>query len=118
MTDATTGVTLTTPQPVTPTANQQLKYAEQPLTLTVKNAAHTGSVALTYTFEVATDAAFASKVYTKDGVAEGAAQTAQQIDKLADSSATDEERQARKRRLLKGPKEFRDIRRDRPKPKR
>jgi hypothetical protein len=43
---------------------------------------------------------------------------AQQIDKLADSSATDEERQARKRRLLKGPKEFRDIRRDRPKPKR
>jgi hypothetical protein len=34
----------------------------------------------------------------------------QQIDKLGDSSATDEERQARKRRLLKGPKEFRDIR--------
>jgi hypothetical protein len=33
-----------------------------------------------------------------------------QIDKLGDASATAEERQTRKRRLLKGPKEFRDIR--------
>jgi hypothetical protein len=33
-----------------------------------------------------------------------------QIDKLGDASATNEERQSRKRRLLKGPKEFRDIR--------
>jgi Arc/MetJ-type ribon-helix-helix transcriptional regulator len=41
----------------------------------------------------------------------------EQIDKLADSSATAEERQMRKRRLLKGPKEFRDIRLDLPKPK-
>jgi hypothetical protein len=41
----------------------------------------------------------------------------QQIDKLADSSATNEERQQRKRRLLKGPKEFRDIRGDFSKPK-
>jgi len=42
----------------------------------------------------------------------------QQIDKLADSSATVEERQQRKRRLLKGPTEFRDIREDLAKPKR
>jgi hypothetical protein len=41
----------------------------------------------------------------------------QQIDKLADSSTTHEERQQRKRRLLKGPTEFRDIRGDIPKPK-
>jgi hypothetical protein len=34
----------------------------------------------------------------------------QEIDRLSDPSATDEERQRRKRRLLKGPKEFRDIR--------
>jgi len=33
-----------------------------------------------------------------------------QIDRLGDPSATDEERQQRKRRLLKGPKEFREIR--------
>jgi len=41
---------------------------------------------------------------------------AQQIDKMADSSATNEERHTRKRRLLKGPGEFRDMRS--PKPKR
>lgn len=41
-----------------------------------------------------------------------------QIDKLSDPSASPEERQQRKRRLLKGPKEFRDIRRGiRPKSK-
>jgi hypothetical protein len=42
----------------------------------------------------------------------------QQIDKLIDPSAPAEERQQRKRRLLKGPREFRDIRGDLAKPKR
>jgi hypothetical protein len=41
----------------------------------------------------------------------------QQIDKLSDPSATAEEQQKRKRRLLKGPGEFRHIRGDLPKPK-
>ena len=36
----------------------------------------------------------------------------QVIDGLADRSATSEERESRKRRLLKGPKEFRNMRRD------
>jgi hypothetical protein len=40
---------------------------------------------------------------------------AQQIDHLSDPSATDEQRQTRKRRLLKGPQEFRDIRGDKSK---
>ena len=35
---------------------------------------------------------------------------AQEIDRISDQSATNEERQLRKRRLIKGPKEFRDIR--------
>jgi hypothetical protein len=34
----------------------------------------------------------------------------QEIDRLSDPSATEEERQRRKQRLLKGPKEFRDVR--------
>jgi hypothetical protein len=42
----------------------------------------------------------------------------EQIDKLADTSATDEERHRRKRRLLKGPGEFREIRGDLAKPRR
>jgi hypothetical protein len=82
VTDATTGVTLTSPSPVTPTANQQFKNVEQPITLTVKNAVTSGTTALVYTFEVATDSAFASKVYTKDGVPAGATTTALKIDKL------------------------------------
>jgi len=81
-TDAVTGVTLTSPTPVSPTVNQQFKFADQPLTLTVKNAVSTGITPLTYTFEVATDAAFASKVYSKDGVASGSGQTALKIDTL------------------------------------
>ena len=35
---------------------------------------------------------------------------AQEIDRISDPSATEEERQLRKRRLIKGPKELRDIR--------
>ena len=34
---------------------------------------------------------------------------AQEIDRISDPSATEEERQLRKRRLIKGPREFRDI---------
>jgi hypothetical protein len=37
----------------------------------------------------------------------------QVIDRLGDRSATSEERERRKRRLLKGPKEFRNMRDDR-----
>jgi hypothetical protein len=40
-----------------------------------------------------------------------------ELDRQGDSSATDEERASRKRRLLEGPKPFRDIRGDRPKTK-
>ena len=36
-----------------------------------------------------------------------------EIDLLGDPSATEEERELRKQRLLKGPQEFRDIRSDR-----
>jgi hypothetical protein len=39
---------------------------------------------------------------------------AREIDRLIDPLATDEERQHRKRRLIKGPKEFKDIRKQSP----
>ena len=85
-TEGKLSVTLTTPQLVTPTDNQQIPFASQPVTLTIKNAVTTGSAALTYTFQVASDAAFSSIVYSKDGVAEGAGgQTSLRIDALAGS---------------------------------
>jgi hypothetical protein len=40
---------------------------------------------------------------------------AQEIDRLIDPSEPEEERQRRKRRLIKGPKQFRDVRGNRPK---
>jgi hypothetical protein len=42
---------------------------------------------------------------------------AEHLDRLVDKSAPAEEQAVRKRRLLKGPEEFRDLRRDRAKEK-
>ncbi len=81
--DAKSGVTLTTPQPISPVPGHRLKFAEQPVTLTVKNGVTTGSTPLTYTFQVASDAAFGAIVFSREGVPEGAGQTALTIDKLA-----------------------------------
>jgi hypothetical protein len=50
-----------------------------------------------------------------DRAAKAQAMAGREIDRLSDPSATEEERQRRKRRLLKGPKEFRDVRGNRPK---
>src|SRR3954453_11464113 len=83
VTDAKTGVTLTSPALVSPAWNASLRFAEQPLTLTVRNGVSTGSTARTYTFQVASDAAFGAIVATKDNVAEGNGQTAVVLDKLA-----------------------------------
>lgn len=55
-----------------------------------------------------------ARVRTKKA-AQAAEMASQEIDRLGDPSATDEERQLRKRRLIKGPQEFRDLRRNRPK---
>lgn len=48
--------------------------------------------------------------------AQAAEMASEEIDRLVDPSASDDERQSRKRRLIKGPKEFLDLRRNRPKP--
>ncbi len=49
----------------------------------------------------------------KDGAPTARDLAAVQIDRLVDSSAHPEEQATRKRRLLKGPEEFRDVRVDR-----
>jgi len=83
VTDAASGITFVAPQPVSPARNANVKFSSQPLTLTVANGVATSTGAATYTFEVASDTGFASKVYTKDGVAEGSGRTSLAIDKLA-----------------------------------
>ncbi|HEY1361810.1 MAG TPA: ribbon-helix-helix protein, CopG family [Xanthobacteraceae bacterium] len=64
-----------------------------------------------------TQAIFISRPAAKSSREKATGMAAHEIDKLSDSTASDEERQHRKRRLLKGPREFRDIRADRLKPK-
>src|SRR5262245_26722467 len=49
VTDDLSGVSVTTPALTTPSDGQIFKYADQPVTLVVKNALTTGSAALTYT---------------------------------------------------------------------
>ena len=55
-------------------------------------------------------------LYTEKTAAKAAKIAEHHIDPLIKPSATVEERHSRKRRLIKGPAEFRDIRTDLPKP--
>jgi hypothetical protein len=66
----------------TPTNGAQIPNQGQPVTLVVVNAS--GSAAgTTYTFEVASDVAFTTKVQTKDGISAGiTGQTSAQLDPL------------------------------------
>src|SRR5712692_8161875 len=71
------------PRPLAPANNAQIRNADQPVTLVVRNAITTATSPVTYTFEVASDAAFANKVQTKDNVAEGTSgQTTVALDPL------------------------------------
>lgn len=73
---------VSTPRGVSPASDAFVKNGDQPVTLIVQNAVSTQS-GTTYTFEVATDSAFAAKVQTKDGVEQGSGgQTAVKLDML------------------------------------
>jgi hypothetical protein len=72
------------PTPVLPIADSVLSFSSQPFLLVAQNATSSGATNPTYTFEVATDSAFAAKVQTKDNVAQGGAgQTGVALDTLA-----------------------------------
>ena len=53
------------PSVIPPADNSQVLFASQPLMLVVSDATIGGAITATYTFEVATDSAFADKVQTK-----------------------------------------------------
>ena len=65
------GVNITTPTTMTPSSGQKIAVDQQPITLTVQNATTNGVRPLSYVFEIATDANFATKVFTKDKVTPG-----------------------------------------------
>lgn len=66
------GVNITSPTPLEPGQGFRIAVDSQPVTLTLSNAATTGVRPLNYLFEVATDAGFANKVFSRDGIAPGA----------------------------------------------
>jgi len=73
---------ISAPVGLTPANNATIRSGDQPVTLVVQNAISTQAGA-TYTFEVASDAAFATKVQTKSGIAEGTnGQTSLKLDSL------------------------------------
>src|SRR5687768_3308770 len=72
------------PRQQQPANGDVIRNVDQPITLTVTNALVTQESTTTYTFEVATDAAFTNRVQTKSGVAEGSGgQTSVRLDALA-----------------------------------
>jgi len=69
------GVNITPPSPVQPTVGAQVAVDKQPITLMVSNATSNSPRPLTYLFEVATDAGFANKVFSRENIEPGSAQT-------------------------------------------
>jgi hypothetical protein len=68
---------------VQPPDGAQVSNTDQPVLLVAQNATITGSSATTYTFEVAVDSGFVTKVQIKDAVPQGTTQTSVTLDTLA-----------------------------------
>ena len=67
--------------------------------------------------EKALGARVASRQPSKEAAHKASKMAARELEPLGDKTMPPEERDRRKRALIKGPKEFRDIREDQPKPK-
>src|SRR5713226_9088970 len=65
------GVNISAPRMLEPLAGQRIAVDRQPLTLLLENASTNGVRPLTYAFDIATDANFNSKVFSRDGIAPG-----------------------------------------------
>jgi hypothetical protein len=65
------GVTISTPYLLEPGMDWQIRMRDQPVKLMIQNADTSGVRPISYTFEIASDAAFASIVFKRAGVAPG-----------------------------------------------
>jgi hypothetical protein len=76
------GVTISAPVLLSPAQGFKFKESEQPIQLVVQNATTNGVRTLTYTFEVAADAGFTSKVFSRSSIAQGDGKTSVTLDRL------------------------------------
>jgi hypothetical protein len=77
------GVEISAPRLVEPAQGFKFKENQQPIRLTVENSSSTGVRPLTYTFEVASDSNFTTKVFARSGIAPGeGARTSVRLDPL------------------------------------
>ena len=77
------GVNITVPKVMDPPSGARFEVTKQPITLTVENATTNGARPLSYVFDVASDAQFASIVFTKADVAPGTGKTSVTLPVLA-----------------------------------
>jgi hypothetical protein len=64
-------VNVSAPKVLEPPRGAQINTTEQPLTLLIENASSNGPRPLSYTFEIATDAECANKVFVREGITPG-----------------------------------------------
>jgi hypothetical protein len=76
------GVTISSPVLLSPAQGFKFKESEQPIKLVVQNATTNGVRPLTYSFEVASDSGFTTKVFSRSKVAPGEGNTSVTIDRL------------------------------------
>jgi hypothetical protein len=77
------GVEITAPKLLEPQQGFKFKESEQPIRLLIENASSSGVRPLSYTFEVAADNGFSTRVFSRAGVAPGQnGRTSVQLDRL------------------------------------
>lgn len=65
------GIEISSPKMLEPAPGTKISVEKQPVTLLIENAGSNGPRPLSYTFDIATDTAFSSIVFSRDGVAQG-----------------------------------------------
>lgn len=77
------GVEITAPKLLEPAQGFKVKESQQPLKLLIENSTTTGVRPIAYSFEIATDSAFQTKVYARSGVPPGdGGRTSVTVDRL------------------------------------
>lgn len=65
------GVEITTPKVLEPPAGSRIAVDKQPVTLLIENSSTNGVRPLSYLFEIATDASFTNKVFSRESISPG-----------------------------------------------